>query len=62
MLFGSFADKAAVDLRRNAHQEPARIGAFRQRFWSRLARCNQVGEHATHDIGALVSRTLPADP
>ena len=27
MLFGSFADKTAVNLCRNTHHEPARIGA-----------------------------------
>ena len=51
MLFGSVADKAAVNLCGNTHHEPARIGAFRQRFWNRLAGCSQVGENVTHDIG-----------
>ena len=51
MLFGSFADKTAVNLCRNTHHEPARIGALRQRLWNRLTGCSQVGEHVTHDIG-----------
>ena len=51
MLFGRVADKAAVNLCRNSNDEPARIGAFRQRFWNRLAGRSQVGEHVTHDIG-----------
>ena len=51
MLFGSFADKTAVNLCRNAHYESARIGAFRQRLRNRLAGCSQVGEDVTHDIG-----------
>jgi hypothetical protein len=31
MLFGSFADKATVDLRGDTHHESARVRAFRQR-------------------------------
>ena len=51
MLFGSFADKTAVNLRRNTRNEPARISAFRQRLRNRLAGCGQVREHVTRDIG-----------
>ena len=49
MLFCSFAGKAAVHFCRNAHYEPARIGAFRQRLWDRLAGYSQVGEYVAHD-------------
>ncbi len=46
MLFGSVADKTAVNLCRDTHHEPARIGAFRQRLWNRLAGCSQVGQRS----------------
>jgi len=51
MLFGGFANKATVNLRRDTHHEPARVDAFRQRRGDRLAGCSQIGEHVTHDIG-----------
>jgi hypothetical protein len=50
MLFGSFTDKATVNLCRDTHHEPARIGAFRQRLGNRLTGCSQIGEHVPHDI------------
>ena len=51
MLFGSFADKATVNLCRDTHHEPARVGAFRQRLGDRLTGYSQIGEHVTHDSG-----------
>jgi hypothetical protein len=43
VLFGGFAGKAAVNLCRNTHHEPARVCAVRQRLRDRLTRCGQVG-------------------
>ena len=51
MLFGGFADKATVNLCRDAHHEHASVGAFRQRRGDRLAGRAQIGEHVAHDIG-----------
>ena len=51
MLLGGFADKAAVDLCRDAHHEPAGVGTFRQGRGNRFAGCGQVGKHVAHDIG-----------
>jgi hypothetical protein len=51
MLFGSFADKATVNLRGDTHHEPARVGAFRQRFGDSFAGRNEIGEDVTHHVG-----------
>jgi hypothetical protein len=56
VLFGGFADKATVNLCRDAHHESAGVGTFRQRRGNWFARCGQVGEHVAYDIGEACER------